>query len=81
MNQRDQVADHLRRFGGLTQERALVLYGVQQLRTRVLELRRQGWQIDTCTDVYAGTSTPACVGHYVLRQEPGQPPVQEGLGL
>lgn len=72
MSQRDKVADHLRTWGGINDDSAWRLYRVQQLRTRVCELRQQGWVIDT---------DDAVPGHYVLVQEPGQQPLQQELPL
>lgn len=81
MNQCQAVAAHLRQHGGILAETAWSRYGIRDVRKPVYLLRQAGWRIETCTDSYAGTSSPACVGHYVLVQEPGQPPVQQGIGL
>lgn len=71
MSQRDTVAQLLRTHGGLTEDGAR-RNGIGQVRTRVLELRRQGWRIDTCVN-------PDCRnGHYVLVQAPGEQPRQVG---
>jgi hypothetical protein len=73
MNQRQAVAAHLRQHGGITDYQALVRYGCHQLRTRICELRQDGWRIETADDGWPG--------HYVLVQEPGQPPLQPTLPL
>ena len=79
MAQRDTVAEHLRRHGGITEQTAQRL-GIRMLRVRVHELRRAGWRISTCKEPspYGG---PVDHGHYVLVQEPGQPSRQRELGL
>lgn len=74
MSQRDTLAQHLRRYGGITTSAALRA-GIGQVRTRVLELRRTGWRIDT---IRPDTGTDAS---YVLVQAPGEQPRQLVAGL
>lgn len=78
-SQRERVAAHLRTHGGLTEEQAR-RQGIGQLRTRVLELRRAGWEITTCTDCALCTVYPGR-GHYLLEAAPDEAPRHPGLGL
>lgn len=78
MTQRDAVAQHLRDYGGITEETARLRYGVQQLRTRVCELRQAGWSIATCI---GSTDAHPYGSHYVLDSAPGEPPLQQELPL
>jgi hypothetical protein len=72
-SQRERLATHLRQWGGIDQP-AAGREGIGQLRTRVLELRRAGWDIHLCPN-------PECSGHYVLMQAPGEPARAPLLGL
>lgn len=70
MTHRERVAARLRAYGSASLAWADANGGIQ-LRTRVHELRREGWVIDT---------QPDGMGEgYVLIEAPGEPPRRPGL--
>lgn len=77
--QRDRLATHLRQWGGINADSARRL-GIGQVRTRVLELRRLGWQITTMPPLEGSHGAPI-PGRYVLVQAPDEPARTPGLGL
>ena len=64
-SQKQKVAAHLNRYGWISTERAFERYRIQHLARRIMELRNEGWGIETVPDKKApGTY------RYELREKP-----------
>lgn len=70
MTQAERVLEHMSKYGSITSLEAIKEYGILRLASRISDLRRNGYQIDSKMDYVVNRYGEKCrVKRYSLRKE------------
>lgn len=60
MTQQQKIIEHLEKYGSITPWEAMTEYGIMRLASRVLELKKQGYDIETTIEYSINRDNKVC---------------------
>ena len=70
MTQAERVLEHMRKYGSITSLEAINEYGILRLASRISDLRRKGYHVDSKMDVVQNRYGEKCrVKRYTIKKD------------